>query len=59
MTLQSRLSALINPQNRSSVNSGLVVFKKPKNEYEKRSTQVMSFDEFKMDKSLTKEKPRN
>ena len=53
MTLQSRLSALINPKTRSSMNSGLIVFKKPNKDYEKRSTQMV-FDELKMDKTHTR-----
>lgn len=55
MTLQSRLSTLINPGSRGSVNGGLVVFKKPKEGYEKRSTQLV-FDELKVDTGKDKQK---
>ena len=50
ITLESRLSALINPKARNSAYSGLIVFKKHNKEYEKRSTQLV-FDELKLNKS--------
>jgi hypothetical protein len=45
------LSALINPKNRLSTTSNLVVFKKPNQAYTKRSSQMV-FDELKLDKHL-------
>jgi len=51
VTLESRLSALINSKNRLSTASNLVVFKKPNQSYTKRSSQMV-FDELKLDKQL-------
>jgi hypothetical protein len=55
MTLESRLSTLINPNNRTSSNSGLIVFKKQNHDYKKRSSQMV-FDELRMDKSMKENK---
>jgi hypothetical protein len=49
ITLESRLSALINPTSGKSRKSNLIVFKRQNHDYEKRSTQLV-FDELKLDK---------